>query len=82
MRLARAFKQKQAHPVLLPARPPRPAATRCPGSPVTRGAPSPGVPHRPGQVFAVGGQLCEGPLGWFSHGSCRLSLFGGCQRTG
>lgn len=46
MRLARALKQKQAHPVLLPAQPPLPAAMQQP--PAAWGAPSPGVPHRPG----------------------------------
>lgn len=60
MWLARALKQKQAHPVLLPARPPLPAAAQQP--PAARGAPSPGEPHHPRCPIALGCQCCQGGI--------------------
>lgn len=58
-----------------------PRSSRCPGCPVTRGAPSPWGASAAWEVFGVGGQLCESPSSCLSHGRCHLSVFGGCQKS-
>lgn len=78
MWLARALEQKRAHPVLLPARPPPPAATHCLGCPIAWGDTSPwGAPWPCLVCF-----LCKSSSRWFSDGCCPHSLFGGCRGVG
>lgn len=77
MRLLRALEQRQAHPVLLPARPPLlPPRSSHPA----RGAPCWGAPWPGCGVWVLVGAV-ETSSRWFSRGCCHLFVSGGAQRS-